>query len=166
MQPVKSNHGTHCTRSRPQDQDHSLRRRRRFDRRHHLASPRCCARQPFGRGSWQGNDRLRRELGHHDRGQGLQRPRRHGHFAGAHRRHEVRRHHQAHQRNRGHARPRPQARIRLPGLRLQDAGHPRNHAEGRRHARRDLLRGRRRHRPACHARSAASPLPWPMLASA
>ena len=71
----------------------------------------------------------------HGRGQGLQRARRHGHFAGAAGRPEMRRHHQAHQRNGGHARPRPEARVRLPGPGVQDEADSRNHAEGRRDAR-------------------------------
>ena len=102
---------------------------------------------------------------YHGRSQRLQRPRRHLHLARPARRPQVRHHYQAHQRDRGHTRTRPETRIRLPGLRLQDAGHPRDRGERRRHARRDLLRGRRRHRPAAHAQGAASPWPWPTRAS-
>jgi len=56
--------------------------------------------------------------------------------------------HQAHQRDGGPARPRPEARIRLPGLCLQDESAARDYCQGRRDPGRDRLRGRRRDRPA------------------
>ncbi len=50
--PIQSKHGTDRARSRPQNQDHHFRRRRRLDRRHHLAcSGASCGRQSFGRDS-------------------------------------------------------------------------------------------------------------------